>query len=453
MSNAAERQADQVASGMERIASRLAPNADPVKAGRVIERGVSGAGGFTDRFKAESGALYDKLDEFIPLTQRVDVSHTREALAKLNQLIPGAENVSRFFQNSRMKSIQGALEKDLGARPDLDETSEGILAVIRRVDPAKADEWQAEIFRDEKLPYEALKKLRTLVGREMADAGLMSDVPRSKWKTLYAALSRDLETAANEAGPEASRAYNRATSYYNAGSSRLEALSRVVDKNGGPEAVFNAAISGTRDGATTLRSVMQSLKPDERKVLAASMIRRLGKAAPGQQNAEGDAFSMSTFLTNWNRLSPQAKSNLFGRFGNRLAGDMDKIARMADNVRSGSKVYANPSGTSGAISQMGTTAAFVLSLFGGNFNTAGGIALGAAGTNLTARLMTNPAFVRWLAKQSDVPLTSLSSSVGALYALARSNDDDDLKRAAELIQNSSQGQNGIAPENERPQDQ
>ena len=55
MRGAAERQADQVAQGMESIASRLSPATDPAKAGRVIERGISGAGGFMDRFKAESG--------------------------------------------------------------------------------------------------------------------------------------------------------------------------------------------------------------------------------------------------------------------------------------------------------------------------------------------------------------------------------------------------------------
>jgi hypothetical protein len=43
-------------------------------------------------------------------------------------------------------------------------------------------------FIDGKLPYEALKKLRTLVGREMADSSIVSDVPRSKWTALYGAL-------------------------------------------------------------------------------------------------------------------------------------------------------------------------------------------------------------------------------------------------------------------------
>jgi hypothetical protein len=52
------------------------------------------------------------------------------------------------------------------------------------------------------IPYEALKKLRTLVGNEMADSGFASDVPRSKWKPLYAALSKDMAAAAQGAGPE-----------------------------------------------------------------------------------------------------------------------------------------------------------------------------------------------------------------------------------------------------------
>jgi hypothetical protein len=144
----AEGQADDLAKIVEKRASELAKKTSGEQAGRQIQREVSGEGGFIDQFKAKQGALYDELDKFIPANTSVSVSKTRQALDDLNQSIKGAENVSKFFQNSKIKGIQEALEGDAG--------------------------------KSGQLPYEALKKLRTLVGREMTDAGIASDVPRSK---------------------------------------------------------------------------------------------------------------------------------------------------------------------------------------------------------------------------------------------------------------------------------
>lgn len=489
MRSAAERQAEQVAQGMENIAGRLSPATDPAKAGRVIERGISGAGGFMDRFKQESGQLYDKLDNYIPLDSRVDVSNTMRVLPQLNELIAGAPATSRLFQNARIKGIEAGLRSDAtGAeaamtRPDvqtkitqmratIDAENKQIVArnqaakqridqlnsvrvgqpplpfepepLINQPETSSIVNQVAGSMADGKLPYEAVKKLRTLVGSELENPSIVSDVPRSKWKAVYAALSEDMKAAADSAGPEARSALNRANAYHSAGMSRIDALSRVVDKNGGPEAVFRAATSGTKDGATTLRTVMQSLKPDEQKVLASTIVRRLGKATAGQQNAEGDQFSMSTFLTNWNKLSPEAKSNLFGRFGRGFSDDMDAVARMAANVRQGSKVYANPSGTATAGAGLTAMGTFIGSLLTGHYGTAGAVAGGAASANLTARLMTNPAFVRFLKRRIESPLPTMAANAAGLYELARKNNDDDLRAAADLMQQSQQGINGQA---------
>lgn len=489
MRGAAERQADQVAQGMESIAGRLSPATDPAKAGRVIERGISGAGGFMDRFKQESGQLYDKLDNFIPLDSRVDVSNTMRVLPQLNELIAGAPATSRLFQNARIRGIEAGLRSDAtGAeaamtRPDvqakvaqmratIDAENKQIVArnqaakqridqmnsvrvgqppvpfqpepLINQPETSSIVGQVAGSMADGKLPYEAVKKLRTLVGAELENPSIVSDVPRSKWKAVYAALSEDMKAAADQAGPQARSAYNRANVYYNAGSSRIDALARVVAKNGGPEAIFNAATSGTKDGATTLRTVMQSLRPDEQKVLASTIVRRLGKSTPGQQNAEGDLFSMSTFLTNWNKLSPEAKSNLFGRFGKGFADDMDAVARMAANVRGGSKVFANPSGTATAGAGLTAMGTFIGSLLTGHPVAAGAVASGAGTANLTARLMTNPAFVRFLKRRIDSPLPTMAANAANLYELARKNGDDDLRAAADLMQQAPQGINGQA---------
>lgn len=486
MRRAAEDQAAQVSEGLDAIGGKLAPYSDPARVGRVIDRGVTGEGGFIDRFKQQSGALYDKLDQHIAPQTRVDVSATAKALDVLNQSIPGAPSLSRFFQNAKIGSLKSAFKSDTQgeaaamSRPEVagqvqalrDEAvaksaygrqvSEGAASALEGQNrvrqalglkpktapdaaPVTADDQIADLLAqmaDGKLPYEAVKKLRTLVGNEIENVSIVSDVPRSKWKALYGALSQDMKGAADAAGPGAKQAFGRANAYYQAGSSRIDALSTVLDKSGGPEAIYNAATSGTRDGATTLRTVMQSLKPDEQKVLASTMIRRLGKATAGQQNATGDEFSMSTFLTNWNKLSPQAKSTLFDRFGTGFRSDMDAVARMAANVRQGSKVFANPSGSASTGAQLGTVGGFVMAALSGNVGTASAIA-GAAGTaNVMARLLTSPRAVKFLAQSSKVPLQGLVPMLASLHASAQKSNDPGLRQLDKALQQAVNQQNG-----------
>jgi hypothetical protein len=305
--------------------------------------------------------------------------------------------------------------------------------------PVTADDEIASLLSqmaDGKLPYEAVKRLRTLVGNEIENVSIVSDVPRSKWKALYGALSQDMKGAADAAGPDAQRAFGRANAYYQAGTSRIDALSTVLDKSGGPEAIYNAATSGTRDGATTLRTVMQSLKPDQQKVLASTMIRRLGKATAGQQNAAGDEFSMSTFLTNWNKLSPQAKTTLFDRFGSGFRSDMDAVARLASNVRQGSKVFANPSGSASTGAQLGTVGGFIMAALSGHPVTAAAIAGGAGTTNVIARAMTSPAAVKFIARTSKVPLQGLIPMLAALHSEAQKTRDQGLMELDAALQNA-----------------
>lgn len=438
MARNAEQLSDAVATGLDEQAARLAANSTPEQAGRIIAKSITGEGGFIDQFKSRQTALYSQLDNYIPKDAQVSVSRTRQALAALNQEIPNAPELSRFFKNAKIQGIEGALEADtaippgqmvIPPRPSV-VTTRGALGEQRQKD-VMIPEQRIPIPGGDRgwMPYESVQKLRTLVGNEMADAGILSDVPRSKWKALYAALSADMEGAARQAGPEALNKWKRANAFTRAGMARLDAISHVIDKAGGPERVFTAALSGTRDGATTLRGVMQSLPIDGQRTLSAAVIRRLGRATPGAQNAAGEAFSTETFLTNWNRLSPEAKRTLFDRYGPGFRQDMDRVAALADNLRQGSQVFRNPSGTAQAGVQYTTVGGFAFAVASGNLGAASAIAAGVGGANLSARLLTNPKFVKWLAVQSNKPIAALPS---ALNQLAQSSDPD-LQEAAALM--------------------
>ena len=430
MAKKAATQAEEIGATASKIADDLSKVSSPAVAGRVIERGLSGEGGFVSRFKSAQKSLYDRLDEFVPKDAPVKVENTTKALAAMNQDIPGAEAISKFFQNARLKGIQGALEKDIGG------TSEGVMVVPPNA-PTKAGGIPTYApgknvgipggSPTNEMPYEAIKKLRSMVGGEIDNASLVSDVPRSKWKALYAALSQDLDGAAVATGdPKAVHAMNRANQFSAAGYKRIEDVLDKITSRNIPEDVYKAATSvgDMQAGATKVATVMKSLSPAERDVVKSAFIRRMGQAAAGAQDAEGGVFSSQKFLTDWNKMSPEAKSVMFASEDGALRKSLDHIANVASNVKEGSKAFANPSGTAATTARIAGAGALGTAIATGQMGTAGLLLGGATAANLTARVMTNPKFVDWLAKATKVPPESVPSALNALQRHVKGQPED-----------------------------
>lgn len=432
MVKVAEQQADDMAAGIEQRASQLASKTSAGRAGMTILRGITDEGGFIDRARSVQSRLYSELDNFIMPESRIPVQNISQTLDDMAAQIPGAERTSGILANPQIRAIREALMDDASRGPMIASSSRGTVT-------------------SGSLPFRALKELRTMIGEKLENVGVVSDVSRAEWKRLYGALTRDIEAAVTQTQDDAARqAWSRAVNYTRGFHRRLDIMDSVLRRAGGPERVFTAAMSGTKEGNTVLHSIMQSLKPSEQKVLTATVLRRMGLATPGQQNELGSAFSTETFLTNWNRLSPQARGTLFDRFGSRFRADMDRVARVAANLREGAQVFRNPSGTAQASFQQGTVGAFALGVLTGQWEAAAGIGALVIGNNLAARVMTNPNAVRWLARQTRVPASQLPAQMQLLAARARETNDEELALLYTILE-EAQNREGQATINSMPE--
>jgi hypothetical protein len=369
-----EQQAAAMAKSVQDLTDALAPNASGVDAGEAITRGV---GAFRDSVKTTQRRLYDTLDQHLAPDTPIDVTATQQALSDLNADIPGAPNISEFFKNAKIKGIDSALQADMDAAA-----------------AASADGQPGT------MPYQAIKKLRTLVGNEIADNSLLSDVPRSKWTALYGALSDDLGVAAADAGPQAEQAWSRANTYTSLSLQRLEQLATIVNRDA-PEKIFKAATTGMAEGGTTITRLMKSLPEDNRREVAAAVLQRMGRARPGVQNADGDAFSSETFLTNLAAISPMARQALFNTSGYPgLTQKVNALASMAAVRRDGAKVFANPSGTARQSALLGWAGTLFGALASGHMGIVGSALVAPVATNVMARGVTSPGLVKWVANST-----------------------------------------------------
>lgn len=395
MRKAAQRTADQLAAKVTSTANAYGSAVNEEQAGRAVQQGIKG---FVQRFQEKSSQMYGALDRYLKPDARVDVTNTTNALQRLTQPINGAENLSAELSNPKINRITEAFTAD---------------AV------------------DGQIPYRALKELRSTIGRMLSDSELISEAPRSQLKQVYAALSDDMTQAAAAQGDDALRAFDRANNYYRSGLSRIEnQLQRLSDKVN-PEHVFRALEKGD---ITTLRSVRRSLTPDEWGDVSSVMLREMGKARPGVQDATGNAFSVESFLTNWAKLDETARNTFFaGARYKTMDRDLNAIARAASRVREGSRVLANPSGTAGQAANIAAGTAAVTQALQGDVVTPTIIGLYAVGNNAAARLMTSPKFVRWLATTTNLNTEQLPGYIGRLTTLLRDEDEDTKAAAAEYL--------------------
>lgn len=334
-------------------------------AGRAIKEGITGDTGFLARTKEQWLKLDAQMAVKVPPDSRFTPTNTVKALDDLTATIQGAEKTTGALVNPGIAGIKENLAADLQAN-------------------------------NGQIPFEALRSLRSKVG-SMLDDSLVTGIPGGQLKQLYAGLSKDLETAANQAG--AGREFTRQQNFYRARMGRIETtLDSILGKGKEPEAIFKSVSPTDADSVNKIRRVMRSLEPSERQTVSEAIVNRLGRATPGRQDFTGEKFSSDTFLTNWSKINESAKSQLFPDPAMRTK--LNAIAKVASDIREGRVPFANPSGTAQGITATSIYGSPLVSLATGNVAPMAIAGSVVAGANIGAKMLTSPKVVDWLAQST-----------------------------------------------------
>jgi hypothetical protein len=392
MQEVSEQVLGQLKSAVDKVANKFGPVKDKQDAGDVIVSGVKGA---AQRFKKRQGKLYDEAYDLVGADLPVSVNNVTALRKELvGQLASAPESLG--------PTLSGAINK------------------------LKALE--ADAARG--LPFDAIRATRTALGKDLSDPIVMGATgsQRAQMDAVYGAISRDMNEAALGAGDDAAKAVAKADRYtrfnMNQNKPLLDKIGKYEDES---EKAFNLVMQGSKDGGSRLQRLRMNLKPEEWDTLAGTMIGRLGLAKPGAQDATGEAFSVSTFMTNYSALSQQAKNALFG--GNRYANlrpELDRLVRIAGSLKETDKM-ANPSGTARHMAYQATLMGLGFgggAMIGGDAQS-GGVGVGTvAGALLApraaAKLVTNPKFVRWLSDVGPAAAkpNGLAEHIGRLGGIA-----------------------------------
>jgi hypothetical protein len=414
----AENQTAAIGSRVSDIVDNLNPGGaalTPTGAGTAINTGVTAA---KQSMRQAEQAAYSNVDALVPADHPVDVSGTLDKLDTLATPTPGAAATTGVLVSPKIAQLRDNLASDTAANGGT-------------------------------LPYSAARQVRTQLGNNIDWGFAPSDpVTNGALKQVHAALGDDLDAATTAISPEAAQATQAASALYAANSAKRTLLNSIVDKAGGPEAVYQAATNGTKQGATKINAVMSVLDPQNADVVRATVLSKLGQAVPSAADSTG-SFNAQTFLTNWNKLAPEAKDALFNGASAPagLRKSLDSLTQTTSTLRDAGHTLENPSGTGSSMGHTFTAWGLMKTLATGvvglgeahslglshTLMTAGGV-VGAAGVNRAlASALVNPKTAAWLARTTKMPVSALPNAVNQLQQYGKRNNDQDAVDLAHAI--------------------
>lgn len=303
-----------------------------------------------------------------------------------------------------VKALRMAMEGELSRAPQsLDRALTPAMNMLRSLEMDAANGG---------VPFAALRQVRTMIGRDIDSPILAGSTgaQNEALKRIYGAITEDLSAAAATAGSDVAQALQVADRYTRFFMQTAAKTMNKISSFDADEKAFDFAMSSARDGGTAIGRLRRHFEPAEWDTVSATVLHRIGQARPGAQDATGDAFSVSTFLTNWNKLAPEAKTALFG--GNRyaeMAASLDDLVTVVSSLKDVEKL-TNTSNTARAmftLSILGALGSSAGAAVGGSAASAGTGALGLIGSAMSSRaaakLITSPKFVQWLASAPATP--------------------------------------------------
>ena len=391
MQQQAERVIAQTRAAAEKLAGKFGPVKTVAGAGETIKAAAVRA---AERFGFTQERAYTEAFDLVGETTPVAVP----AIAELRQAM--------MAELARApKSLKRALDSALG--------------MLRSIE-ADAAEGGIE--------FAALRQIRTGIGKDIATPQLSGSTGAQNegLKRIYAALTLDLGTAARQAGPKAAKKLDVADRFTRLFMTTSNKTLTKIAKFDADEKAFNFVMSTTKDGAQMLARLRRHFTPEEFDTVAATILGRLGLARQGAQNATGDAFSVNTFLTNWSRMTPEAKKILFGgpRYRD-LVEPLDDLVRVVGSLKEMEKL-ANTSNTGRVMATYmtlqtlgGTLGAFA----GGDVQSGAAGVLGAlVAPRVAAKLITSPRFIKWLLTPVTSP-NGIGAHLGRLVGIAEAEPE------------------------------
>lgn len=344
-----------------------------------------------NKMKSDFGAREDALMSTIGPRTPIDVTNTRAAIEKMiPQVDPEMQGALKF----ELQQLDDMLVKNKTVTQQPVTKTSSVLGADGQPITTQGTQAVESVTPTNTVPYEQFRNWRTNVGRR-------TDQPSIKGgqsKQLYAAITKDLEGAADTAGvgddfrtlmSDQAKAHDDTIRMSEGGD--IPAMENIATKQTESGKAFFMKSLGNPDRVELLK---RNATPEQWSQFAGDTLEYLGVAKDSAQGAVGDLISPNTFLTNWNKMDPRTKNILFDdNLGTRQTLDDLAVVAEAMRQRGNSSNFSNTAG-------VGMSAA-ALSPAGLGAMTSGipGAVAGAGMTYAAVKTLMSQTMARWAANQ------------------------------------------------------
>lgn len=393
---------ESVAAARNRAASELAgSNAanDLQSVAGDVQGGVGGLGDYERRSAERIGQMYDDAAHLDGGAQ-IPTPRTRAALDAL--IARGEAQPGNVPGLDALRSLRDDLTPtpDRVIRPSLwDRIVNGARTTTIQGDPAR-------------YAIDSLRRLRTGFGDNFDSS---QRAAREAAKELWGPLSQDIqEGLRSQKLGDAADAYRNADRAWAERQTHLDEIVNPVLGSRNQGQLGQHILNMARNDPDTLNRALALMAPDQANAVRGAIAHSLGEATAGSQNAAGDAFSLNSFLTDWNKLPDATKRTILG---GQAGSDLANIATLAEAAKKAGR-YKNTSGTARALNALDLIKTLGSTIAGPGGGFAAGGPLGAVGGLVgqygLGKLMASPTVgramigvgetvtpgARWLANQA-----------------------------------------------------
>lgn len=265
-------------------------------------------------------------------------------------------------------------------------------------DPLVRKAMDALIDTEGKLTFPEMQALYTAYGKKLSDK-LDQTTDKAQISQLERSLRRDMEAAIRTRPKElqdewfdAKKNYAQAMTDFRQAFRKMIGTKKLPVR---PERAYDIMLSaGSTKGSADIglfRKVWDTLDKTERGNLSANVLARMGNKDPSKLgNLEG--WSMDKFLTDFRKLSPEAKDILFKQTGNAdLQQAYEDLQIAVDSMQVFEKLASSSHSFNAGVMAMQAVPLVVAKTVKQLIKDA---LFGLAGPYIAAKLLTNPAAVR-----------------------------------------------------------
>lgn len=383
--------------------------------------------------KAKQAALYERAWRLIP-----------QAMQR-GRAVEGHTRVMGNPQNTRAV-IQDIVQRNLRMTNQAQAARDGSDAVANPVrggllgsmiEAVRNPRWTANLqtLRDMRSEFRRLASGMSDTERNTLKLSDLSRIQSSITEDMISLLQRNAEAyraagdARTAAGFErAIREFRRADQFTRLSMERLETIERLFRAESAEALarnITNAALAGGKGNEQLLATLRRTLRPEEMGEIAAAVISEMGRPVGSARGVTQEiGFSVSSFLTKWENMSPRARAILFDGEHRAALDDLVRVVSRLANV----EALANTSRTTSNALGVGALAGGGGAYMAGGIETAIGSALAVAGASV---LFSRPSYVRWVtrylrAKEAARRPQSggrLASAINELGRMAASDPD------------------------------